>query len=80
MMKPNTTSTALSADSLRNGPWQCTHTTHKHTHAHTDSPPRPHLVVQTNRSLFSEIRGDRLIVFQATASEPHRLEKLLDMI
>lgn len=34
MMKPNTTSTALSADSLRNSPWQYTHTT-ECTHTHT---------------------------------------------
>lgn len=69
MMKPNTTSTALSADSLRNSPWQCTHTTHKHTHAHTDTPPRPHLV-WTNKTLFSEIREDRLTVYQCSKNKP----------
>lgn len=37
MMKPNTTSAALSAGSWRNSPSQCTHAAHKHTHANTDT-------------------------------------------
>lgn len=58
---------------LRNSSRQCTH---KHTHAciRAHTPPGPQLA-QTNKSLFSEIRGDRLIVSQCSKNKPQELSR-----
>lgn len=69
MMKPNTTSTALSADILRNSPWQWTHTTHKHTHRLL---PGHILYIQTNH--YSQRSEETDLLFHKPLREATRYD------